>query len=186
MATIEQQKLALLNALAGLIKESTGIPVFLYGQETNRPTGRYININVLSSQENGSAIADMYDDEGYYSSVVNHDIRITVTCYRSDAYSPLALIKQRIITNSNTYNKYFSGTAFGYLSSTQITRFDAPLDNVTFEERAYCTFDFNISYLDLETVSSDVIDTVEVDNTVYNGTPLDTNPIEFKTTINKP
>ena len=76
MATIEQQKLALLNALAGLIKESTGIPVFLYGQETNRPSGRYININVLSSQENGSAIADMYDDEGYYSSVVNHDIRI--------------------------------------------------------------------------------------------------------------
>ena len=77
------------------------------------------------------------------------------------------MIKQRILTNSNLYNKYFGGTAFGYLTSSQITRFDAPLDAQTYEERAYCTFDFNISYLDLETTTSTVIDEINITATTY-------------------
>ena len=89
MATIEEQKEALLEAFSGLIQEATGLDVYLFGQEFTRPAGRYIAMNILSSRENGTALADMFDADGYYSSIVNYDIRITVTAYRYDAFSPL-------------------------------------------------------------------------------------------------
>lgn len=168
MATIKQQTDALLNAFAGLIKESTGIPVYLFGKEFTRPAGQYIALNVLSMTENGSSpVQDMYDYQGIYSSVLNYNIRITATCYRDSPYAPLMLLKQRVLSNSIYYDKYFSGTGFGYLVSTQILRYDAPIDGVTFEERASCTFDFNLSILDEEPATSTIIDTVNVNQTVY-------------------
>ena len=38
---------------------------------------------------------------------------------------------------------------------------------MTFEERASCTFDFNLSILDEEPATSTIIDTVNVNQTVY-------------------
>ena len=187
MATIEEQKEALLEAFSGLITETTGLDVYLFGQEFTRPAGRYIAMNILSSRENGTALSDMFDVDGYYSSVVNYDIRITVTAYRYDAFSPLVRIKQQILSDSPLYEKYFSGTAFGYLSSTQINRYDAPLDAQTFEERASCTFDFNISYLDVASSATETITQVNIATKVNVADKLETTPpIEDEIIINKP
>ena len=176
MATIEEQKEALLEAFSGLIHEATGLDVYLFGQEFTRPAGRYIAMNILSSRENGTALSDMFDVDGYYSSVVNYDIRITVTAYRYDAFSPLVRIKQQLLSDSPLYEKYFSGTAFGYLASTQINRYDAPLDAQTFEERASCTFDFNISYLDVASSATETIKQINITTKVNVGDKSETTP----------
>ena len=187
MATIEEQKEALLEAFSGLIHEATGLDVYLFGQEFTRPAGRYVAMNILSSRENGTALSDMFDVDGYYSSIVNYDIRITVTAYRYDAFSPLVRIKQQLLSDSPLYEKYFSGTAFGYLASTQIIRYDAPLDAQTFEERATCTFDFNISYLDVAATATGVIEQINITTNINVGDKLDTTPpIEDEIIINKP
>ena len=187
MATIEEQKEALLEAFSGLIHEVTGLDVYLFGQEFTRPAGRYVAMNILSSRENGTALSDMFDVDGYYSSVVNYDIRITVTAYRYDAFSPLVRIKQQLLSDSPLYEKYFSGTAFGYLTSTRINRYDAPLDAQTFEERATCTFDFNISYLDVAATATGVIEQINITTNINVGDKLDTTPpIEDEIIINKP
>ncbi len=187
MATIEEQKEALLEAFSGLIHDATGIDVYLFGQEFTRPAGRYIALNILSSIENGTALSDMFDVDGYYSSIVNYDIRITVTAYRYDAFSPLVRIKQQLLSDSPLYEKYFSGTAFGYLASTQINRYDAPLDAQTFEERASCTFDFNISYLDVASSATETITQVNIATKVNVADKLETTPpIEDEIIINKP
>ena len=187
MATIEEQKEALLEAFSGLITETTGLDVYLFGQEFTRPAGRYIAMNILSSRENGTALSDMFDADGYFSSVVNYDIRITVTAYRYDAFSPLVRIKQQLLSDSPLYEKYFSGTAFGYLTSTRINRYDAPLDAQTFEERATCTFDFNISYLDVAATATGVIEQINITTNINVGDKLDTTPpIEDEIIINKP
>ena len=143
------------------------MPVYLYGREFTRPAGQYITLNVLSILENGTPANEMYDQDGFYSSVMNYDVRITAVCYRDNAYVPLMTLKQRIQSNSNMYDTYFPDADFGYLNSTQILRFDAPIDSVTFEERASCTFDFNLSILDEEPATSTIIDTVNINQTVY-------------------
>ena len=187
MATIEEQKEALLEAFSGLIHEATGLDVYLFGQEFTRPAGRYIAMNILSSRENGTALSDMFDVDGYYSSVVNYDIRITVTAYRYDAFSPLVRIKQQLLSDSPLYEKYFSGTAFGYLASTQINRYDAPLDAQTFEERASCTFDFNISYLDIADSATETIEQINITTKVNVGDKTETTPpIEDEIVVNYP
>ena len=187
MATIEEQKEALLEAFSGLITEATGLDVYLFGQEFTRPAGRYIEMNILSSRENGTSLSDMFDADGYYSSIVNYDIRITVTAYRYDAFSPLVRIKQQILSDSPLYEKYFSGTAFGYLTSTRINRYDAPLDAQTFEERASCTFDFNISYLDVAATATEVIEQINITTNINVGDKSETtSSIEDKIIINFP
>ena len=167
MATLKQQTDALLNSFASFIIAATGLPVYLYGREFTRPAGQYITLNVLSILENGTPANEMYDQDGFYSSVMNYDVRITAVCYRDNAYVPLMTLKQRIQSNSNMYDTYFPDADFGYLNSTQILRFDAPIDSVTFEERASCTFDFNLSILDEEPATSTIIDTVNINQTVY-------------------
>ena len=119
----------------------------------------------------------MYDQDGFYSSVMNYDVRITAVCYRDNAYVPLMTLKQRIQSNSNMYDTYFPDADFGYLNSTQILRFDAPIDSVTFEERASCTFDFNISIVEVEAASSGTIETVNITANVFDPNYSDTNPI---------
>ncbi len=167
MATLKQQTDALLNSFASFIIAATGLPVYLYGREFTRPAGQYITLNVLSILENGTPANEMYDQDGFYSSVMNYDIRITAVCYRNNAYVPLMTLKQRIQSNSNMYDTYFPDADFGYLNSTQILRFDAPIDSVTFEERASCTFDFNLSIVEIETYTSTIIETVNINQIVY-------------------
>ena len=144
-------------------------------------------MNILSSRENGTALSDMFDVDGFYSSVVNYDIRITVTAYRYDAFSPLVRIKQQILSDSPIYEKYFKGTAFGYLTSTQINRYDAPLDEQTFEERASCTFDFNISYIDIADSATETIEQINITTKANVGDKIETTPpIQDEIVINKP
>ncbi|UNY40372.1 tail terminator [Pseudaeromonas phage vB_PpeM_ KLEP7] len=187
MATIEEQKQALLEAFSGLITDATGLDVYLFGQEFTRPAGRYIALNILSSKKNGTNLSDMFDVDGYFSSVVNYDIRVTVTAYRYDAYSPLVSIEMQMLSDSPLYEKYFSGTAFGYLSSTQINRYDAPLDAQTFEERASITFDFNISYLDVAATATEIIEQINITTNINVGDKSETTPpIEDEIITNYP
>ena len=167
MATLKQQTDALLNSFASFIIAATGLPVYLYGKEFTRPAGQYITLNVLSILENGTADAMMSDEDGFMSSRLNYNVRITAVCYRDNAYVPLMTLKQRIQSNSNMYDTYFPDADFGYLNSTQILRFDAPIDSVTFEERASCTFDFNISIVEVENYTSTIIETVNINQIVY-------------------
>jgi len=177
LATLKQQTDALLNSFASFIIAATGLPVYLYGREFTRPAGQYITLNVLSILENGTPANEMYDQDGFYSSVMNYDVRITAVCYRDNAYVPLMTLKQRIQSNSNMYDTYFPDADFGYLNSTQILRFDAPIDSVTFEERASCTFDFNISIVEVEAASSGTIETVNITASAYQTSYTNTNPI---------
>ncbi len=186
MATLKQQTDALLNSFASFIIAATGLPVYLYGREFTRPAGQYITLNVLSILENGTPANEMYDQDGFYSSVMNYDVRITAVCYRDNAYVPLMTLKQRIQSNSNMYDTYFPDADFGYLNSTQILRFDAPIDSVTFEERASCTFDFNISIVEVETYTSTPINTINITSTIYDQTPLDTTPVVITSTVEDP
>jgi hypothetical protein len=167
LATLKQQTDALLNSFASFIIAATGLPVYLYGKEFTRPAGQYITLNVLSILENGTADAMMSDEDGFMSSRLNYNVRITAVCYRENAYIPLMTLKQRIQSYSNMYDTYFTSNSFGYLTSTQVLRYDAPVDNVTFEERASSTFDFNLSILDEEPATSTIIDTVNINQTVY-------------------
>lgn len=170
VAQIEEQTNDFLQKFGGFIKEVTGLPTGLAGKETSRPAGQYIRLNVLDSKEIGYPVENGTDTNGVKTYVVDYTIRVTVTCYRANAYPPLSAIKHCIITNSNIYSKYFDGTLAGYLTSTAITRFDAPIDMQKFEERAYCTFDFNIAYLLEDPVSSDAIETVMISRDLIENT----------------
>ena len=177
MATLKQQTDALLNSFASFIIAATGLPVYLYGKEFTRPAGQYITLNVLSILENGTADAMMSDEDGFMSSRLNYNVRITAVCYRENAYIPLMTLKQRIQSYSNMYDTYFTSNSFGYLTSTQVLRYDAPVDNVTFEERASSTFDFNLSVVEVEAASSGTIETVNITASAYQSSYSDTNPI---------
>ena len=186
MATLKQQTDALLNSFASFIIAATGLPVYLYGKEFTRPAGQYITLNVLSILENGTADAMMSDEDGFMSSRLNYNVRITAVCYRENAYIPLMTLKQRIQSYSNMYDAYFTSNSFGYLTSTQVLRYDAPVDNVTFEERASSTFDFNLSVVDIEDFTSTPINTVNITSTVYEQTSQDTTPTTVVTTVQDP
>ena len=186
MATLKQQTDSLLNNFASFIIAATGLPVYLYGKEFTRPAGQYITLNVLSLLENGTADAMMSDEDGYMSSRLNYNVRITVVCYRDNAYIPLMVLKQRIQSYSNMYDTYFTSNAFGYLTSTQVLRYDAPVDNVTFEERASSTFDFNLSVVEIEDFTSTPINTVNITSTIYDQTPQDPTPTTVVTTVQDP
>lgn len=186
MATLKQQTDALLNSFASFIIAATGLPVYLYGKEFTRPAGQYITLNVLSILENGTADAMMSDEDGFMSSRLNYNVRITAVCYRENAYIPLMTLKQRIQSYSVMYDTYFTSNSFGYLTSTQVLRYDAPVDNVTFEERASSTFDFNLSVVDIENFTSTPINTVNITSTVYEQTQQDTTPTTVVTTVQDP
>lgn len=167
---LEEQTNAFLQKFGGFIKEVTGLPVGLTGKETSRPTGQYIRLNVLDSKEIGYPVDNGTDLNGVKTFIVDYTVRVTVTCYRANAYPPLSAVKHCILTDSNIYSKYFDGTIAGYLTSGAITRFDAPLDLQTFEERAYCTFDFNVAYLLEDSASSDVIETIMISRELIENT----------------
>ena len=167
---IETQTNTFLQKFGGFVKECTGLPVNIAGRETSRPAGRYITLSILDSKEIGYPVANGTDQAGVKTYLVNYILRVTVTAYRANAYPPLSAIKHMILTDSNIYSKYFDGTDAGYLTSNAITRFDVKLDGASFEERAYCTFDFNVGYLLEDPITSDVIETIEISRTIETST----------------
>ncbi len=57
---------------------------------------------------------------------------------------------------------------------------------VTFEERASCTFDFNISIVEVETYTSTPINTINITSTIYDQTPLGTTPVVITSKVEDP
>lgn len=170
---IETQTNNFLEKFGGFIKECTGLPISIAGREKARPAGQYITLSILDTKEIGYPVENGTDINGVKTYIVDYTVRVTVTCYRANAAPPLTAVKHMILTDSNMYTKYFNGTFAGYLTSTAITRFDAPVDGQTFEERAYSTFDFNVAYLLEDPVTSDVIETVQISRNIEtNGSEL--------------
>ena len=61
------------------------------------------------------------------------------------------------------------------------------MDEQTFEERASCTFDFNISYLDVAATATEVIKQINITTKVNVGDKTETTPpIQDEIVINKP
>ena len=186
MATLEEQTNSLLEKFGGFIKSATGLDVYLLGHEFTRPAGQYIGLNIMSIDENAYSLANFYDANGFLTSAVNYNVRVTVTCFRSNAYTPLMKLKQRITSGSVLWNTYFTDKSIGYLSSTAVNRVDVPLDTITFEERAYMIFDFNMTAVETEDFTSTPVEQVVITSTAYDQTPLDTTPVVVTTNNTNP
>ena len=171
MATLQEQTDLLLEKFGGFIKEVTGLNVYLFGQEFTRPLGQYIALNIMSLTESGTPAVGS-DADGFMVYSCNYDVRIALTCFRFNSYIPIMKIKNLILTDSLFYTKYLDSTSIGFLKSSSITRSDINLDNVTYEERSYCIFDFNICVTETLTTTSTVIEQVEITSSTYPTSPL--------------